>query len=100
MSFVIGGGSRCRFEVDIVSGLIVFGPHNSESKKNEHTCSEGKLCGEAGKITGLQSALNTRASSPMARMRTLCGTEMPASAAMCRILPRPLPGGLLLLSCL
>ena len=60
MSFVIRGGSRCRFEVNVASGLIVFGPHNSEPKEDEHTGSQGNPGREAGKITGLKAALNLR----------------------------------------
>jgi len=58
VSFVVRGGSGCRFEVDIVGGLRVFGPHNPKAKKNKHTCSEGKLCGKAGKIAGLKTTPN------------------------------------------
>ena len=60
MSFVIGGGSWCRFEVDVASSLIAFGPHNSEPKEDEHTGSQGNPSGEAGKIAGLKAALNPR----------------------------------------
>ena len=60
MSFVIGGGSWCRFEVDVASSLNVFGPHNSEPKEDEHTGSQGNPSGEAGKIAGLKAALYPR----------------------------------------
>ena len=60
MPFVIGGGSWCRFEVDVASSLNVFGPHNSEPKEDEHTGSQGNPSGEAGKIAGLKAALYPR----------------------------------------